>query len=374
MQFDLKKNLIALHLKGSQSYGLATESSDFDLGGVFVPTREYLFGYSRKMEQTEDVKSLESFYKDKIDISKGVEGTIFEIRKFINLASAANPNMMEILWIEDSDFFVKTPAFEKIQEIKNSFLSTRVRFTYTGYAFAQVRRIVSHRSWIKNPVLKKPERTDFDLPDIRTSQYDAAEDLIKNQIDHWAFHDLDLSPEVTDAVKQKIKEQLAYSLVALGIPDVNLYDNDICRKAAMNKIGFDDNMCIILEKEHKYRNELKNYQNYIEWKKNRNPERAKMEEKYGYDCKHACQVVRLCKMGKEILSTGKVIVKRKDDREELLSIRNGAWSYDQLLEYAENMQKELETLYKTSPLKKSPDINKIEEVCIDIIEEHLRNM
>jgi hypothetical protein len=54
---------------------------------------------------------------------------------------------------------------------------------------------------------------------------------------------------------------------------------------------------------------------------------AEDEVKYGYDCKHAYHFVRLIRMCKKILTTGKVIVKRLD-LDELLHIRNGSWTYD----------------------------------------------
>mgnify|MGYP001607055563 CR=1 FL=1 len=46
--------------------------------------------------------------------------------------------------------------------------------------------------------------------------------------------------------------------------------------------------------------------------------------------KHAMHLVRLMRMCKEILITCEVVVKRPD-REELLAIRNGAWSYYKLI-------------------------------------------
>lgn len=61
--------------------------------------------------------------------------------------------------------------------------------------------------------------------------------------------------------------------------------------------------------------------------------------------KHASHLVRLMRMGKEILLTGKVTVKRPD-AEELLFIKNGGWSYERVVEYAETLQRELDEEYK----------------------------
>lgn len=109
---------------------------------------------------------------------------------------------------------------------------------------------------------------------------------------------------------------------------------------------------------------------YEEWKASRNPVRSALEEKYGYDTKHGMHLVRLMRMCKEILSTGKVIVKRPD-AEELLSIRNGAWSYDQLLEWAATTEIELESLYETTTLPKSANHSKIDAMLVALVEKML---
>ena len=48
----------------------------------------------------------------------------------------------------------------------------------------------------------------------------------------------------------------------------------------------------------------KKYNQYNEWLRNRQAERAELERKFGYDCKHGMHLMRLLRMGKEVLSTG----------------------------------------------------------------------
>lgn len=76
-------------------------------------------------------------------------------------------------------------------------------------------------------------------------------------------------------------------------------------------------------------------------------------------------------MCREVLTTGKVIVKRPD-REELLSIRNGSWTYEQLIEFAEKEERELNELYNTSTiLPKVPDKDKLDRLVIQLVERSL---
>ncbi len=74
------------------------------------------------------------------------------------------------------------------------------------------------------------------------------------------------------------------------------------------------------------------------------------------DFKHAMHLVRLLRMGREALTTGEIIVKRPD-AQELLDIRAGAWKYNDIVKYAENLDEEVRTvLYKNTELRKKPDI------------------
>ena len=84
--------------------------------------------------------------------------------------------------------------------------------------------------------------------------------------------------------------------------------------------------------------------------------------------KHAAHLVRLMNMGAEILATGKVNVDRTEiDAELLRDIRNGAWKYEQVEEYAQVMDKKLGELYITSTLQKAPKRNLIGDLCVEIV-------
>jgi uncharacterized protein len=141
--------------------------------------------------------------------------------------------------------------------------------------------------------------------------------------------------------------------------------------SSARKVGMSDNFIAIMQREREYTNKKREYNQYQEWKKNRNVKRAADEAKYGYDPKHAMHLVRLCRCARELLTTGKLNVKRPD-AEELLAIRNGAWEYDKLVEYAERQDKELQVIYDICTiLPKTPNVAKLEELCISMIERAL---
>ena len=85
--------------------------------------------------------------------------------------------------------------------------------------------------------------------------------------------------------------------------------------------------------------------------------------------KHAMHLVRLLRMCREILTQGEVFVYRPDF-EELLAIRNGAYTYDQLVEWTHTQDKELDEIYKTTKaLPKSPDRRELDRLCCQMVRE-----
>lgn len=75
-------------------------------------------------------------------------------------------------------------------------------------------------------------------------------------------------------------------------------------------------------------------------------------------------------MCKEVLDTGKIIVKRPDAK-ELLEIRNGNWSYDKLIETADSLEKDIEKLFLTTKLPKVSDRVKLDNLCVSLVERSL---
>jgi len=88
--------------------------------------------------------------------------------------------------------------------------------------------------------------------------------------------------------------------------------------------------------ERRFAKAARTWQQYRTWRERRNPQRAALEAAHGYDTKHGMHLVRLLRMGREILETGEVRVWRGDrDAPELTAIREGAWPYDRLVAWAE---------------------------------------
>ena len=122
--------------------------------------------------------------------------------------------------------------------------------------------------------------------------------------------------------------------------------------------------------EQGYRAALRHWNQYQEWLRNRNPARAALEARYGYDTKHALHLLRLLRMGEEILADGTVCVFRPD-ADWLLAVRHGALTYEQVLAFAAEHRARLDRLVAASPLPEAPDVAAANDLLIGLQEDYL---
>lgn len=73
--------------------------------------------------------------------------------------------------------------------------------------------------------------------------------------------------------------------------------------------------------------------------------------------------IRLLQVAEEILTTGKLSIKRTN-REELLAIKSGQFDYEELLKKAEALRLKIEDAYEKTTLPMLPDAPQLEKVLI----------
>lgn len=346
----IKSNTIYLARHGSMAYGTNTPESDEDFKGICIPTKPYFLGSQHRFEQAE---------------LREPDCVIFDIRKFFNLAASANPNIIEVLFVDDSDIIHIDEFGQTVRANRDRFLSKRIKFTFSGYAISQLKRMKLHRKYILNPPKAPLNRSEMGLPEqtlIPQDQMAAADSEIQKELDRLNF---DFMEELSEPVKLCVKQTMSQMLSEMKIT------SEVQWQAAARKVGLTENFIEIMQKERAYKNQKTEWDNFQNWKNTRNKKRYELEEKCGFCPKNAYHLIRLMRMCKEILSTGKVFVKRPD-REELLAIRNGAWTYDELIEFADKEDKEIDLLYKTSDvLPKTPDFDYLDNLCVELVEKSL---
>ena len=100
--------------------------------------------------------------------------------------------------------------------------------------------------------------------------------------------------------------------------------------------------------------------------------RKTIVEEHGYDVKFAYHVVRLLNEVEQILSEQNLTLDR--NREQLKAIRRGEWSLEQIEDYFNSKERELESLYSASKLPALPDELAITELLLNCLEQHYGNL
>lgn len=131
-------NLLLSGIVGSTAYGLAHAGSDVDRLGLFAVPTEKLHGLHQPKESY---------------VSTAPDRTLHEAAKWCRLALGGNPTVMELVWLPDELYEVRTPLGDELIGIRSTLLSAhRVRSAYLGYATQQFRRLQN-----KGPGEKGPE-------------------------------------------------------------------------------------------------------------------------------------------------------------------------------------------------------------------------
>lgn len=93
--------------------------------------------------------------------------------------------------------------------------------------------------------------------------------------------------------------------------------------------------------------------------------RKRLVEKFGYDTKNAAHLIRLLRMGAEFLKDGTLNVFRHD-AQQLLEIKRGEWTLEQVKKEAEHGFKIAEQTYINSTLPEKPDMESVNNLTIEI--------
>ena len=121
---ELKKSrhIIFECISGSRAYGLDTPTSDTDIRGVFILPREHFYSLDYIGQVNNESNDI----------------VYYELRKFMELCSKNNPNILELLNVPEDCILYKHPVFDLIKI--ELFLSKQCEKSFANYAYAQLRK------------------------------------------------------------------------------------------------------------------------------------------------------------------------------------------------------------------------------------------
>lgn len=249
---------------GSIAYGLDTESSDIDIRGFYLPTRE-------------DLLLLRD--RETIEVHDGTDAALHSARKMLSLLSACNPNVIEILGLCPEHILIGSKWFDLILENSDAFISRKCAGTFGGYATQQLRRI-------ENSMTRDAGSTDTEGA---KRSMDSAITAFSSRYASYAQAKIDVELAGEEAGSKGL-------LVSLDM-----------RRVPINELRA---MCGELDAIAKNADNLA--------ARNRKKDTYKLS-------KHMSHLIHLLRMGSEMLESGRVNTYRTEDRDQLLALKRGMW-------------------------------------------------
>ncbi len=339
-ELKVSGNIIFECISGSRAYGLATASSDTDIRGVFVLPKE-------KYYSLEYVGQINNETNDIV---------YYELKKFIELLSKNNPNILELLSVPKECILSKHPLFDKVKS--KYFLSKLCKDTFANYAFTQIKKARGLKKKIVNPVEKKRKSvTDFCF--VRKEKRAIPLNIfLENEGFEAAHCGLAKISHMKDCYNLFYNVNIVYN----GVTRENA--NEVCLSSIPKS---EIPIAILYFNRDGYSSYCKKYKEYWEWVAKRNDERYKsnISHSKNYDAKNMLHTFRLLHMAKEIGTENTIKVKRQD-RDFLLAVKNAEFEYEELVERAEKLRLELGDIYEKSNLMEKPDLDTVNELLVEI--------
>ena len=387
--------LIAYEYKrGSHMYHLNTETSDEDFGGVFFCPKKMLLGLrGRYEEQVSDSKSDVVFY---------------EFGRWLELLLKSNPTVLEGLFApEDCIVGEVHPAVREILDNRELFLSKECFKTFYGYAVSQISKARGLNKKIVNPVTERKDILDFcytfnDQGSLPIKKFLAENGLdqkycglvnIPNMSDgdssiygvyydfaaYFKFENIDWArdwyngnspykkffPSVTEqlSIQGRIEDKEFFHYGGIVHPD-EIEKSNTVRLSSVPK--GEKPVCFMAYNKNGYMKHCRDYKDYKEWEKNRNPVRYESNLGHNYDAKNVMHCMRLVRMAKELAQGKGFNVVRTWDRDYLLDIRNPKFEYEDVMAQLEKEKFEMEEAIKSCTLPERVDFDKVNDLLYDV--------
>ena len=309
----LGSRIMLLGISGSYGYGTNREGSDVDFRGITLNLPSDLIGLT-EFEQYEDRKT---------------DTVIYGFNKVISLLLDCNPNIIEILGLDDNQYYVCSELGQKLLENKGLFVTKRAAKSFGHYADAQLRRLQNATA---RDSMTQTEREQHILRSVNH----ALEDFNRWHGDQEnAFH-LSVDNAVTKGLDSEIflEAELRHYPLRKYTDMMNTLHSVI---RDYDKIG---------KRNHKMDDNHLN--------------------------KHAMHLVRLFMMGIDIFQEGVIRTHRSpQDLKLLMGIRDGNYMQDgrltaEFYEIVEDYEEKFEDAKRKSMLPDNPDMEKVEKLVEEI--------
>lgn len=315
---DLIEKIILNSISGSQLYGTTTLDSDIDYRGIFLPSKKYIYGLSRLIEESEKGTIINKDENNK-NTKHAIDVKYFELKKFVNLASKCNPNILEMVFLNNESIIESSEEYETIRRNFDKFLSKIFIYErFREYAKAQRYKMI-----------------------IKLDNYNLYKKFINR-------------------CNELISENESYKNELISILIERKLIDDM--KVVSSNIEFADTHFL---KSHTLYTCYKQINDRLSKVSNR----EELVLKYGYDTKFASHYIRLLLEGIELLETGKLEFPLKDTN-TIVEIKLGNYPLDEILIMGENMENEFRISFERSKVNDYSDFDFLNNMTIKMFEDN----
>lgn len=318
----LGDRIILIGLGGSHAYGTNNETSDIDVRGCALNSKEEILTNQH----------YEQFVDEKTDT------TVYAFNKLISLLCNCNPNTIEMLGLKHEHYLFLSPVGQELLHNKDLFLSKKAAQAFGGYATAQLRRLDNKAARL----VGQAQQERHILNSIRNAGADFKER-------YFEYPD--------DAIKLYIDKS-----------DKEDMDSEIYMDVHLTRYPLRDYKSMWSEMH----NVVKDYSKV--GKRNKN---AIEHNKLG---KHMMHLIRLYMMCLDILERKEIVTFRAKEHELLMSIRNGEYldcnrqPIPEFFEMVDDYEKKMKYAKENTDLPEKPDYKAIQEFVMDVNERVVRGL
>lgn len=307
----IPNNVVYETITGSVAYGISADTSDYDVIGIAIPPKDYIFPNLKNKifgfdEYEYNVERLKPYINKTADPSAmGGYGRTYDLHyhhivHFFNLLISGNPHCLDAIWTPQNCVVYCTRVGHMIRDNRKVFLHKGIWDTFRSYAFSQLKKIRT--------------KTHAGLPEV------------------VAFEE-----------EHKIPCTMTFELLQQHMKEKNV-----------NELGGLNNT----ELEEYY----KRFERMVTGSK-----RAQGVKIQGFDLKFSYNLARLLDEIEQLLLTGDMDLQK--GREYYKAIRRGDVPLDDIEKYMNAKDQHLQVAYGKTELPDIPNRAKIHRLLVNCLEE-----
>lgn len=308
----LPNNMVYETIVGSVSFGISSDTSDFDMTGVAIPPKDYIFPHLKNRifgfdEYEYSIDRLKPYQKQAEDRDAlGGKGRqydlqIYHIVHYFNLLRTCNPNALDSIWTPQNCVVYCSRVGHMIRDNRTLFLYKGIWDKFRSYAFSQLKK-------------------------IRTKNHAGLDDVKKFEEEHG------IAPGMTfTRITQHKQSKDVDALAGLSEEEFQTYYDLYDKMFSSSK-------------------------------------RAERVKNQTFDVKFAYNLARLLDECEQLLLNGEMDIQK--GREYYKAIRRGDVPLDDIEAYMNSKDLHLQNAYANTTLPDLPNIAKIRKLLNECLEEH----